>query len=78
MALPGCPTVRIDHLHIFAPDVEKAVHSYGDMSFRLTEYTRDADSVRLWAACTQQSAAFITSPSPIGLNQGGITWRFGF
>ena len=50
----GARPLRIDHVNIFAPDVDQAVGFYGEMGFRLTEYTQDADSGRLWAAWMQR------------------------
>jgi catechol 2,3-dioxygenase len=46
----GVKPLRIDHFNLFAPDVDKAVAFYGAMGFRVTEYTEDAESGRLWAA----------------------------
>ena len=50
----GARPLRIDHVKIFAPDVDQAVRFYGEMGFRLTEYTHDPDSGRLWAAWMQR------------------------
>ena len=46
----GAKALRIDHVNLFAPDVDAAVAFYGDLGFGLTEYTEDEESKRLWAA----------------------------
>lgn len=46
----GVKPLRIDHFNLFAPDVDEVVAFYGEMGFRVTEYTEDAESGRLWAA----------------------------
>ena len=46
----GARALRIDHVNVFSPDVDAAVEFYGDLGFRLTEYTEDDVSKRLWAA----------------------------
>ncbi len=46
----GVKPLRIDHFNLFVPDVDKAVSFYSEMGFRVTEYTEDEDSQRLWAA----------------------------
>jgi catechol 2,3-dioxygenase len=46
----GVKPLRIDHFNLFSPDVDAAVAFYGEMGFRVTEYTEDEESGRLWAA----------------------------
>lgn len=46
----GVKPLRIDHFNLFSSDVDAAVAFYGDMGFRLTEYTADDTSGRTWAA----------------------------
>lgn len=46
----GVRPLRIDHFNLFSPDVDAAVAFYAAMGFRLTEYTADDTSGRLWAA----------------------------
>lgn len=46
----GVKPLRIDHFNLFSPDVDKAVVFYGEMGFRLTEYTADEETGRTWAA----------------------------
>ena len=46
----GVKPLRIDHFNCFAPDVDKAVAFYNSIGFRVTEYTEDEESKRLWAA----------------------------
>ena len=46
----GVRPLRIDHFNLFSPDVDAAVAFYGEIGFRVTEYTEDAESGRLWAA----------------------------
>lgn len=46
----GVKPLRIDHFNMFSPDVDKSVAFYNEMGFRVTEYTEDEESGRLWAA----------------------------
>ena len=46
----GVKPLRIDHFNLFSSKVDAAVAFYGDMGFRVTEYTEDAQSGRIWAA----------------------------
>lgn len=46
----GVKPLRIDHFNCFVPNVDEAVAFWGEMGFRVTEYTEDEDSKRLWAA----------------------------
>jgi catechol 2,3-dioxygenase len=46
----GVRPLRIDHFNWFSPDVDAAVAFWTRLGFRVTEYTEDADSGRLWAA----------------------------
>ena len=46
----GVKPLRIDHFNCFVPDVDAAVAFYNDIGFRVTEYTEDSGSGRLWAA----------------------------
>lgn len=46
----GVKPLRIDHFNCFSPDVDASVAFYSDFGFRVTEYTEDEDSKRLWAA----------------------------
>lgn len=46
----GVRPLRIDHVNLFAPDVDASVAFWGAMGFRVTEYTEDEESHRLWAA----------------------------
>ena len=46
----GVKPLRIDHFNLFSANVDAAVAFYGDMGFRLTEYTADAGTGRIWAA----------------------------
>ena len=45
----GCKPLRIDHVNLFSQDVDGSVAFYNDMGFRLTEYTEDEASKKLWA-----------------------------
>ena len=45
----GVKPLRIDHFNTFSPDVDASVAFWNDMGFRVTEYTEDEDSGRLWA-----------------------------
>jgi catechol 2,3-dioxygenase len=46
----GVKPLRIDHFNMFVADVDEAVAFYNELGFRLTEYTEDEASGRLWAA----------------------------
>ena len=46
----GVRPLRIDHFNMFASDVDAAVAFYNEMGFRVTEYTEDAETGRIWAA----------------------------
>jgi len=46
----GVKPLRIDHFNCFSPDVDASVAFYNEIGFRVTEYTEDEASGRLWAA----------------------------
>ncbi|WP_071672681.1 3,4-dihydroxyphenylacetate 2,3-dioxygenase [Nioella nitratireducens] len=46
----GVKPLRIDHFNMFSADVDASVAFYGEMGFRVTEYTEDAETGRIWAA----------------------------
>ncbi len=46
----GVKPLRIDHFNMFASDVDASTAFWGRMGFRVTEYTEDAETGRLWAA----------------------------
>lgn len=46
----GVKPLRIDHANLFSADVDRAAEFYNGMGFRLTEYTQDESSGRIWAA----------------------------
>ena len=46
----GVKPLRIDHFNCFSTDVDASVAFYNDMGFRVTEYTEDEESKKLWAA----------------------------
>lgn len=46
----GVKPLRIDHINMFSADVDASVAFYNGIGFRVTEYTEDEDSGRLWAA----------------------------
>ncbi len=46
----GVRPLRIDHFNTFSPDVDASVAFWNDMGFRVTEYTEDEVTGRLWAA----------------------------
>ncbi|WP_102223049.1 3,4-dihydroxyphenylacetate 2,3-dioxygenase [Acidimangrovimonas sediminis] len=50
----GVKPLRIDHFNVFASNVDRAVEFYNRIGFRVTEYTEDEDSGRLWAAWTHR------------------------
>ncbi|ENR02036.1 hypothetical protein H721_03198 [Brucella ovis IntaBari-2006-46-332] len=61
----GVKPLRIDHFNCFSPNVDESVAFYNELGFRVTEYTEDAETGRLWAAWTHRKAAFTISPSPM-------------
>lgn len=50
----GVKPLRIDHFNCFSPNVDESVAFYNKMGFRVTEYTEDEDTGRLWAAWTHR------------------------
>ena len=46
----GVRPLRIDHFNLFSSNVDQAVAFYGDLGFRVTEYTTDDETGRMWAA----------------------------
>lgn len=46
----GVKALRIDHFNCFSPNVDDSVRFYAEMGFRVTEYTEDEETKRLWAA----------------------------
>ena len=46
----GVKPLRIDHFNCFSTDVDASVAFYNDFGFRVTEYTEDEETRRLWAA----------------------------
>lgn len=50
----GVKPLRIDHFNCFSSNVDEAVAFWNEIGFRVTEYTEDAESGRLWAAWTHR------------------------
>ena len=46
----GVKPLRIDHFNCFSTNVDESVAFYNEMGFRVTEYTEDEESQKLWAA----------------------------
>ena len=46
----GVKPLRIDHFNMFSADVDASVEFYNDIGFRVTEYTEDEESGKIWAA----------------------------
>ena len=46
----GVKPLRIDHFNCFSPDVDASVAFWNSFGFRVTEYTEDTETTRLWAA----------------------------
>lgn len=46
----GVKPLRIDHFNCFSTDVDASVAFYNDIGFRVSEYTEDAETKKLWAA----------------------------
>lgn len=50
----GVKPLRIDHFNVYSPNVDESVAFYNELGFRVTEYTEDAETGRLWAAWTHR------------------------
>jgi catechol 2,3-dioxygenase len=50
----GVKPLRIDHFNCFSSNVDESVAFYNEIGFRVTEYTDDAETGRLWAAWTHR------------------------
>lgn len=50
----GVKPLRIDHFNCYASSVDASVAFYNELGFRVTEYTEDEESQRLWAAWTHR------------------------
>lgn len=50
----GVKPLRIDHFNCFSPNVDESVAFYNEIGFRVTEYTADEETGRLWAAWTHR------------------------
>ncbi|MFN5999517.1 MAG: 3,4-dihydroxyphenylacetate 2,3-dioxygenase [Paracoccaceae bacterium] len=50
----GVKPLRIDHFNCFSPDVDASIAFWNEIGFRVTEYTEDAETGRLWAAWTHR------------------------
>ncbi|PQO23189.1 3,4-dihydroxyphenylacetate 2,3-dioxygenase [Rhodobacteraceae bacterium WD3A24] len=50
----GVRPLRIDHFNAFSPNVDESVAFYNEIGFRVTEYTEDEESGKLWAAWTHR------------------------
>ena len=46
----GVKPLRIDHFNVFSPNVDESVAFYCEFGFRVSEYTEDDDTKKLWAA----------------------------
>jgi catechol 2,3-dioxygenase len=46
----GVRPLRIDHFNCYSIDVDASVAFYNDLGFRVTEYTEDEETKKLWAA----------------------------
>jgi catechol 2,3-dioxygenase len=46
----GVKPLRIDHFNFFTTNVDESVAFWNEMGFRVTEYTEDSETGRLWAA----------------------------
>lgn len=50
----GVKPLRIDHFNCFSSSVDESVAFYNEIGFRVTEYTEDEESGKLWAAWTHR------------------------
>ncbi len=46
----GVRPLRIDHFNCFSTDVDSSVAFYNELGFRVTEYTEDEETKKLWVA----------------------------
>ncbi|MBI1619147.1 3,4-dihydroxyphenylacetate 2,3-dioxygenase [Aquamicrobium zhengzhouense] len=46
----GVKPLRIDHFNFFTTNVDESVAFWNEMGFRVTEYTEDSETEKLWAA----------------------------
>jgi len=46
----GAKPLRIDHFNMFSADVDASVAFYNEIGFRVSEYTEDEESGKIWAA----------------------------
>jgi catechol 2,3-dioxygenase len=46
----GVKPLRIDHFNFFTTNVDESVGFWNEMGFRVTEYTEDSETQKLWAA----------------------------
>ncbi|WP_048646760.1 3,4-dihydroxyphenylacetate 2,3-dioxygenase [Nitratireductor soli] len=46
----GVKPLRIDHFNVFSTNVDESAAFYSEFGFRVTEYTEDEETGRLWAA----------------------------
>lgn len=65
----GVRPLRVDHFNCFSPDVEASVHFFGELGFRVTEYTEDEATKDVWAAWMHRKGgvhdiAFINGRGP--------------
>jgi catechol 2,3-dioxygenase len=58
----GAKPLRIDHFNLFAPHVDEAIAFYGATGFRVTEYTEDEATGRLWAGVSPREADLKATP----------------
>ena len=69
----GVKPLRIDHFNCFSPDVDESVTFYNEIGFRVTEYTEDAETGKLWAAWTPARVGCTISRSRTVTGRGFIT-----
>jgi catechol 2,3-dioxygenase len=50
----GVKPLRIDHFNCFSPNVDESTEFYTEIGFRVTEYTEDEVTKRLWATWMQR------------------------
>ena len=50
----GVKPLRIDHFNVFSANVDESVAFWADFGFRVTEYTEDEKTGKLWAAWTHR------------------------
>ncbi|UUP20007.1 Manganese-dependent 2,3-dihydroxybiphenyl 1,2-dioxygenase (plasmid) [Nitratireductor thuwali] len=66
----GVRPLRIDHVNCFSSDVATSISFFGELGFRVTEYTEDEATKNVWAAWMHRKGGSTTSPLPMASAHG--------